>query len=384
MGCFGRRLLRPRSGGPRSPDVPHARRSCATGGLEGSSGTRGFGGALRSCGIRVLGACALLRVYRRGRSQLERHRPALLRAFGRPRVCRGGRGRSSFPVRRRPLWKRVALLLRHLFRDGARARSALCGRSGAGIFGRCAAVPRGDVFAPVRAQRAHARDVFEGIAVPACGVPVRQRAFRGAVLGACGCELLFAYPRRFLRGRRRGAGAHPRVRCPSARRHVRERVFEGVESGAHGGRVSAGALLAADDVRLRAASPRHRRPRPRRRHAARPGVAGHCRGTGSGHRRVSDPFHGESGAALVGCASRCGKGGAQGSLRCSRGTTRPHSARGEILYYISLGYSSKAIAEKLFVAPGTVQSHTKRIYAKLGVHAKQELIELVNREEGDG
>ncbi|MZG29153.1 helix-turn-helix transcriptional regulator, partial [Adlercreutzia equolifaciens] len=47
-------------------------------------------------------------------------------------------------------------------------------------------------------------------------------------------------------------------------------------------------------------------------------------------------------------------------------------------------YSSKAIAEKLFVAPGTVQSHTKRIYAKLGVHAKQELIELVNREEGDG
>lgn len=54
---------------------------------------------------------------------------------------------------------------------------------------------------------------------------------------------------------------------------------------------------------------------------------------------------------------------------------------GEILYFISLGYSSKAIAEKLFVAPGTVQSHTKRIYAKLGVHAKQELIELVEEEE---
>ena len=32
----------------------------------------------------------------------------------------------------------------------------------------------------------------------------------------------------------------------------------------------------------------------------------------------------------------------------------------------------------LFVAPGTVQSHTKRVYAKLGVHSKQELIELVN------
>ena len=40
--------------------------------------------------------------------------------------------------------------------------------------------------------------------------------------------------------------------------------------------------------------------------------------------------------------------------------------------------SSKAIGESLFVAPGTVQSHTKRVYAKLGVHSKQELIELVN------
>lgn len=50
----------------------------------------------------------------------------------------------------------------------------------------------------------------------------------------------------------------------------------------------------------------------------------------------------------------------------------------EVLYYVSLGYSSKAAGEKLFVAAGTVQSHTKRIYAKLGVHSKQELIELVD------
>ena len=56
----GRRLLRPRSGGPRSPDVPHARRSCATGGLEGSSGTREFW--QRSAAmwhLRHFGACAL-------------------------------------------------------------------------------------------------------------------------------------------------------------------------------------------------------------------------------------------------------------------------------------------------------------------------------------
>lgn len=55
---------------------------------------------------------------------------------------------------------------------------------------------------------------------------------------------------------------------------------------------------------------------------------------------------------------------------------------GEILYLVSLGYSSKAIGEKLFVAPGTVQSHTKRIYSKLDVHSKQALIKLIDEAEG--
>lgn len=53
----------------------------------------------------------------------------------------------------------------------------------------------------------------------------------------------------------------------------------------------------------------------------------------------------------------------------------------EVLYYVSLGYSSKIAGEKLFVAPGTVQSHTKRIYTKLGVHSKQQLISLVDESE---
>lgn len=52
-----------------------------------------------------------------------------------------------------------------------------------------------------------------------------------------------------------------------------------------------------------------------------------------------------------------------------------------MLYYVSLGYSSKIAGEKLFVAPGTVQSHTKRIYTKLGVHSKQQLISLVDESE---
>lgn len=53
----------------------------------------------------------------------------------------------------------------------------------------------------------------------------------------------------------------------------------------------------------------------------------------------------------------------------------------EVLYYVSLGYSSKIAGEKLFVAPGTVQSHTRRIYTKLGVHSKQQLISLVDESE---
>ena len=54
---------------------------------------------------------------------------------------------------------------------------------------------------------------------------------------------------------------------------------------------------------------------------------------------------------------------------------------GDVLYYASLGYSSKATAEKLYVTPGTIQSHTKRMYVKLGVHSKQQLINLIDEWE---
>lgn len=50
----------------------------------------------------------------------------------------------------------------------------------------------------------------------------------------------------------------------------------------------------------------------------------------------------------------------------------------EILGYLSRGYSTKRIAELLYISQGTVLSHTKSIYQKLGVHAKQDVIDLID------
>lgn len=49
----------------------------------------------------------------------------------------------------------------------------------------------------------------------------------------------------------------------------------------------------------------------------------------------------------------------------------------DVLELLSKGYPSSAIQEKLYIAAGTVNSHTRNIYAKLGVHTKNEVIELV-------
>ena len=51
----------------------------------------------------------------------------------------------------------------------------------------------------------------------------------------------------------------------------------------------------------------------------------------------------------------------------------------EVMEYLARGYSFQAIADRLCVSTSTVQSHAKHIYRKLGVHTKQELIELVDR-----
>ncbi len=51
----------------------------------------------------------------------------------------------------------------------------------------------------------------------------------------------------------------------------------------------------------------------------------------------------------------------------------------EILGYLLRGRTKAHIASVLFVTENTVRSHVRNIYAKLGVHTRQELIDLVER-----
>lgn len=56
----------------------------------------------------------------------------------------------------------------------------------------------------------------------------------------------------------------------------------------------------------------------------------------------------------------------------------------DVLELLSRGYSSMAIQDKLCIASGTVNSHTRNIYSKLNIHSKGELIELVDNWEVEG
>ena len=46
---------------------------------------------------------------------------------------------------------------------------------------------------------------------------------------------------------------------------------------------------------------------------------------------------------------------------------------------LARGYSASAIQSELYIAPGTVNYHTRNIYSKLSIHSKQELISLVSQ-----
>ena len=55
----------------------------------------------------------------------------------------------------------------------------------------------------------------------------------------------------------------------------------------------------------------------------------------------------------------------------------------EVCALLYKGNNYKKIAEVLVISPQTVLSHTRNIYAKLNVHSKQELIDLVNCRIGE-
>ncbi|WP_417143693.1 helix-turn-helix transcriptional regulator [Raoultibacter massiliensis] len=50
----------------------------------------------------------------------------------------------------------------------------------------------------------------------------------------------------------------------------------------------------------------------------------------------------------------------------------------EILFCISLGYSMKKTSEVLYISTSTVHAHTAMVYRKLGVHSRQEVIDLID------
>lgn len=49
----------------------------------------------------------------------------------------------------------------------------------------------------------------------------------------------------------------------------------------------------------------------------------------------------------------------------------------EVALLLARGHTRASIAKKLFVSENTVRAHVKNIYAKLGIHSKQQLIDLI-------
>lgn len=45
---------------------------------------------------------------------------------------------------------------------------------------------------------------------------------------------------------------------------------------------------------------------------------------------------------------------------------------------LARGRSAPFIAQELVISPNTVKTHVKHIYAKLGAHSQQEIIDLVD------
>ncbi len=49
----------------------------------------------------------------------------------------------------------------------------------------------------------------------------------------------------------------------------------------------------------------------------------------------------------------------------------------DVLALYAMGYTQKKVAEELFITPATAHTHIKRIYAKCGMHSRQEILEYL-------
>lgn len=101
--------------------------------------------------------------------------------------------------------------------------------------------------------------------------------------------------------------------------------------------------------------------------------AGDAGGAGGAGDALADGPDGRGEAPVADMtALRCGR------LARERGLT-PREA--EIFELLAHGRSKTHIAETFFISENTVRNHAKHIYAKLGVHNRQELIDLVEAAE---
>lgn len=51
----------------------------------------------------------------------------------------------------------------------------------------------------------------------------------------------------------------------------------------------------------------------------------------------------------------------------------------EVLAFYALGWTQKRVAEELYISPSTAHAHIKRIYAKTGLHSRQEILDFMDR-----
>ena len=45
----------------------------------------------------------------------------------------------------------------------------------------------------------------------------------------------------------------------------------------------------------------------------------------------------------------------------------------------ALGWTQKRVAEELYISPSTAHAHIKRIYAKTGLHSRQEILDFMDQ-----
>ena len=49
----------------------------------------------------------------------------------------------------------------------------------------------------------------------------------------------------------------------------------------------------------------------------------------------------------------------------------------DVLALYATGLTQKKVAEELFITPSTAHAHIKRIYAKTGMHSRQDILDYI-------